>query len=64
MLAIQKLVDEYFIFRMTMRGSQIVKLCDIVKYIRDVNGYYFNQNVLTSMLNINPKLYKLINLQH
>lgn len=63
MLAIQKLIDEYFIFSMEMRGSQVAKLGDVTKYIRDVNGYYFSQHVLNSMLSTNPKLYKLINMK-
>jgi hypothetical protein len=43
-----------------MRGSQVAKLSDVIMYVTDVNGYFFNADVLNCILNINPKLYKII----
>jgi hypothetical protein len=62
LLAIQKIIDEYFIFKGSMRGSQIAKLSDIIIYVRDINGYFFNNDVLNYILSINPKLYKIISM--
>jgi hypothetical protein len=62
LLAIQKLIDEYFIFKVSMRGRKVTKLSDIIMYVRDVNGYFFNTDVLNGIIGINPKLYKIISI--
>lgn len=60
MLAIQKLIDDYFMFRLSMRNNSTARVADVIKYIRDINGYFFSLEILTDMMEINPKLYKII----
>jgi hypothetical protein len=60
----QKLIDEYFIFRANMRGSRVAKLSDLIHYVREANGYYFTPQVLSSLLRINPHLYTLITIHY
>lgn len=62
MLACQNLIDEYFMFRSNLRQSQVTKIDEIINYIQNIKGYYFNIGVLNRMIALNPNLYtKFVN---
>lgn len=62
MLACQNLIDEYFMFRSNLRQSQVTKIDEIINYIQNIKGYYFNIGVLNKMIALNPSLYtKFVN---
>lgn len=45
-----------------MRGSEQARIAELVNYIREIKGYYFNMAVLHSILAGNPQLYQLLTL--
>lgn len=59
MLAIQSIIDDYFMFKSNVRDSRSARVGELVAYVRDIKGYYFNMTVLYNMMDINQELYKL-----
>lgn len=49
-------------FKSNMRGSDQARVVELVNYIREIKGYYFNMTVLQVILAGNPQLYQLLTL--
>lgn len=43
LLRIQTTIDEYFLFKASFRPNRVVELEQLIKYIRDIQGFYFNR---------------------
>ena len=60
LLSVQQIIDEFFIFKSNFRPSRTIELIELIKYVRDIQGYYFERRRLDRLLLLNPSVYKLI----
>ena len=62
LLKIQHIIDEYFIFKTSFRPTRTVELQELIRFVRDIQGYYFDKSRFDKLTEFNPNLYRLIRL--